>query len=331
VATAARLDAAVAARFLHDSAARFARAVAGARNAEAMSSLIEGLRPFVPYLTPADAEKTARAIQRALAGDLRTSALWRLPQGLAMLLPRLEPGLAAQLRAEAIALLTQTLDRNSDPVVVANAAEGVAVLAPFLPPPEAARLLESSASAVTRAMDNTKEALVLYTISTALVAVIVRMEAQQAVRPATEAAVIFLDVLARTKDTESARCMLTALAEVAGYLPCGDAAFVTAVLNNGRAGTSFPLYTDQWSRAVEAQVFRFGPRELAGLLKQPLCAGEPRRQILDRLEKHFGRKFVDRWDFVRFAREQNLDLDLAGPPQRLTARQFRERPRRTDE
>src|SRR5262249_17817247 len=50
---------------------------------------------------------------------------------------------------------------------------------------------------------------------------------------------------------------------------------------------------------------------LVDLLKLPLCVGEARRVVLDALGRRYQRRFADQWDFVRFATEQKLDLDLS--------------------
>jgi hypothetical protein len=55
---------------------------------------------------------------------------------------------------------------------------------------------------------------------------------------------------------------------------------------------------------------------LVDLLKQPFCVGEVRRLVLGQLARHYQRPFADQWDFVRFAQEQKLGLDLLTPPQR---------------
>ena len=55
--------------------------------------------------------------------------------------------------------------------------------------------------------------------------------------------------------------------------------------------------------------------ELVELLKQPTCFGPARRGILDQLQNRFRRHFIDQWEFVRFAQEQNLGLDFTTPPQ----------------
>ena len=43
---------------------------------------------------------------------------------------------------------------------------------------------------------------------------------------------------------------------------------------------------------------------------------EARRAVLGQLSRRYGRDFTDHWEFVRFAREQKLDLDFTTPPKR---------------
>jgi hypothetical protein len=56
---------------------------------------------------------------------------------------------------------------------------------------------------------------------------------------------------------------------------------------------------------------------LVELLKHPLCVGEARRAVLDALGTRYHRTFADQWDFIHFASEQYLDLDLTSPSKRL--------------
>ena len=58
------------------------------------------------------------------------------------------------------------------------------------------------------------------------------------------------------------------------------------------------------------------PQLLVDLLKHPCCVGASRRAVLDQLERHYGKHFADHWDFVRYATEERLDLDLTAPPVR---------------
>jgi hypothetical protein len=58
------------------------------------------------------------------------------------------------------------------------------------------------------------------------------------------------------------------------------------------------------------------PQQLVDLLKIPPCTGDFRRAVLDHLGYRYRRSFGDAWEFVRCARDQNLDLDFTSPPQR---------------
>jgi hypothetical protein len=55
---------------------------------------------------------------------------------------------------------------------------------------------------------------------------------------------------------------------------------------------------------------------LLDLLKHPLCVGAVRRSVLDQLSRHYSRPFTDQWDFVEYANQQKLDLDLTSPLRR---------------
>src|SRR5262249_44624811 len=55
---------------------------------------------------------------------------------------------------------------------------------------------------------------------------------------------------------------------------------------------------------------RLSTQQLVDLLKQPTCFGAARRLLLDHLGRRYERRFADQWEFVRFATERDLDLDL---------------------
>jgi hypothetical protein len=61
---------------------------------------------------------------------------------------------------------------------------------------------------------------------------------------------------------------------------------------------------------------RLSPQDQVELLKISTCVREVRGVILDRLGNRYGRRFKTHWDFVRFAQERGLDLDLTTPPKR---------------
>jgi hypothetical protein len=58
------------------------------------------------------------------------------------------------------------------------------------------------------------------------------------------------------------------------------------------------------------------PQVLVEALKHPLCVGAEQRTVLDVMGLRYGRTFADQWDFVTFATERKLGLDLRSPPQR---------------
>ena len=68
--------------------------------------------------------------------------------------------------------------------------------------------------------------------------------------------------------------------------------------------------------ASEALPCRLSSQDLVELLKMPTCFGEARKVVLKHLGNRYGRVFANHWEFVRFAKEQHLDLDLTSPPKR---------------
>jgi hypothetical protein len=70
--------------------------------------------------------------------------------------------------------------------------------------------------------------------------------------------------------------------------------------------------------ATEPVPCRLLPQDIVDLLKMPTCWGKPRQFLVEQLGNRFGRTFANHWDFVRFAREQHLDIDFTSPPKRPT-------------
>src|SRR5262249_13024993 len=68
--------------------------------------------------------------------------------------------------------------------------------------------------------------------------------------------------------------------------------------------------------AAEPPSCRLSTQQLVELLKMPTCIEPTRRILLDQLGNRYRRTFADVWQFVRFAREQDLGLDFTTPPQR---------------
>ena len=69
--------------------------------------------------------------------------------------------------------------------------------------------------------------------------------------------------------------------------------------------------------ALEPLPCRLGTQELVELLKHPFCVGRIREVVLQQLSNRYHRPFATVWEFVAFAREQQLDLDFTTSPQRV--------------
>ena len=59
---------------------------------------------------------------------------------------------------------------------------------------------------------------------------------------------------------------------------------------------------------------RLSTQDLVELLKMPTVFGPARVVILDQLGNRYHRKFTNHWQFVRYAKEHNLNLDFTTPP-----------------
>lgn len=66
----------------------------------------------------------------------------------------------------------------------------------------------------------------------------------------------------------------------------------------------------------------FTTPQLVELLKFPTLNGKSRRLVLDHLENRYKQKFNTHWDFVRYAKEQQLGLDFDSPPTRPSPKEL---------
>ena len=95
----------------------------------------------------------------------------------------------------------------------------------------------------------------------------------------------------------------------------GSRDWVSAEIANGPlAGLPF-LPT-----ASEPLPCRLDTPDLVEMLKFPTCVGAVRRVILDQLGNRYHRRFATHWNFVRYAQEQDLNLDFTTPPKRPDAK-----------
>jgi hypothetical protein len=141
---------------------------------------------------------------------------------------------------------------------------------------------------------------------------------------AAKAADALLAAMAKTNDRSVLFNALSGLRTVLGHLSADDrsrrARALTGVVGTV-AGPAHPYTLPALLQpAAEPVPPPLPAQTLVNLLKQPLCVGPALRAVLDQLQRHYGRPFADQWEFVRFAQERRLGLDLTSPPRRMIPR-----------
>jgi hypothetical protein len=177
-------------------------------------------------------------------------------------------------------------------------AEGLAALAARMAPKDAAELL-------TQAMTKTPVSQARRALAEGLAAVAYRMDPKDAAPALRQAADILIRALNETTDALAYQALAQGLAAMAAYMEPQDAARVAA----------WSYFAWDLPTSYAQLLGRLETAGLVELLKQPLTVGKTRRLVLDELGNRYQRRFADQWVFVRFAKEQNLGFELAGPPQ----------------
>ena len=118
------------------------------------------------------------------------------------------------------------------------------------------------------------------------------------------------------------RALAKGLSAVAARLEPGEAAQASSSFVQAMTYAKGPNTVASLAQALSALLSpepppcRLSTQQLVELLKTPPCIGEARRVVLDQLGNRYKRRFADAWQFVRFAKEQHLDLDFTTAPQR---------------
>jgi hypothetical protein len=232
-------------------------------------------------------------------------ALNKLAPGLAALAGRLEAREAGVVATAIVGTMSKTTHANA----LSALAPGLAALAGSLEAREASMLCGKAATAIVETMSKTTEGYALNSLAQGLAALAVRFEASEANVLCATGAATFIQSMSKSAGgdlsallcrEESDRTRRRFLA-VAGTVGCG------AFPANGFLAVAL------LPPAMEAAPPPLPVQMLVDLLKHPSCVGASRRSLLDQLSRHYGRPFADQWDFVEYARQQKLDLDLTSP------------------
>jgi hypothetical protein len=313
---------------------------------------LQDLSASAAHMEPKDAAQAFTTLVQVMKDTKEPNALCELASGLSVLAARMEPKAAATVTAQAANTLVKVMNDTKDPdrYALPALAQVLSALAARMEAKAAATVRAQAATTLLQVM--MKDTKYLFGLAQALAALGARLEAKDAARAATT----FLQVMKNTEDIKNASALTGTLSALTARMEAKAAATVTrqaatilhldpdsyllmwnlsALLSDVApaeirpaaagsavalaAGTVHPLTALVLLIApAEPPPCRLSTQRLVDLLKLPTCFGA-RRVILDHLGNRYHRTFKDQWEFVRFAREQNLDLDFTTPPHRPEA------------
>jgi hypothetical protein len=203
------------------------------------------------------------------------------------------------------------MSKATNPSALASLSRGLSAVSGRLDAAGAGK----AADALAAAMSKTNDPWALSSLSAGLTAVSGRLDAGEAARHAGKAADALVAAMSKTNNPNALAPLSTSLIKVLTREDTAQSALIATVgAMAGPGPLAFPALLQPALRPLPPPL---PAQDLVNLLKNPFCVGDARRLVLDQLQRHHGRPFADQWDFVRFARERKLDLDLTSPPRRL--------------
>jgi hypothetical protein len=287
-------------------------------------------------------KEAAAILKRAMTQTTDSFTLSLLAHGLAEVAARLEPKEASALCKEPVTMLTQGMSSSMSPVRLQSLVSSLSFLASRLGPEDARDTATTLIQAMTRITDLSMLRQFGYTL-TALAARTEPREAAtmviQAMSRTTdpnflqqfgptlnataarmepyEAAIIFNQAMNRTTEFIALQQLEQGLAAALRRQPLNHRQqviqSVRALFASGMMSPLGVCASAVVQPALEPPPPPLRPQLLVDLLKQPFCVGQRRWLVLEQLTRHYQRPFADQWDFVRFAQEQKLALDLTNP------------------
>jgi serine/threonine protein kinase len=323
-AVAGYLEPADAARLCATACTACADTVAKATDPGVPALLVPALAAMAAHLEPTESSRLCATLGASLAAALpkTTDCVHQsyLAGALAAVGTRQDPNVAAKLCGEASVTLVTGLSKTLDDANRCALAGGLVAVARWLEPraaSEVSAILSESLISIPDARPRVPEPTTVHIfLAEALAAVAGRMKPE-------DGTATLIEALRRTESPQAHEKLVQGLRTI---LLTNNAAEVTrkalatsTFVASMCGGAEEPLQALAFiGKATEALPSRLSPQQLVNLLKHPLCIGPARRVILDQLGMHYDQDFADQWDFVHFAEERNLELDLTSPPRRPT-------------
>jgi hypothetical protein len=276
--------------------------------------LAKGLGAVVVRLEPRAGAATLLQAMRQMQNAYGLKLLSReLPAAVA----RLEAREVDPVCDQAAARLTEAMNGMTNPVGLAQLTEGLTIVVAPMARRAAARACARAAATFTQALRKSTDQNEVETLARTVPLLSAWLE------PA-EAGALLLLAMSRTMAQEFQRTLPTDLASilrrdddrpfpyrraaVAGTFGGLAGALSIGLHPQGGLLTAPALLQPAFESPAPVPT-----QTLVDLLKHPFCIGEGRRVVLVELSKQLGPRFADQWEFVNFAEEQKLGLDLLGP------------------
>ncbi len=297
--------------------------------------------------------RTAKTVAGALDHDMDAYSRLLVASALSAVAVRMDPTEASRICGQAAKILAEALERSTDASERSWLASALSEVAGRMDPTEASRICGQAAKILAEALERSTDASERSWLASALSEVAGRMDPADAsricsgvIRSSMQKLVTrapaggpwgdpsLSPLLLRYVDRASAKALACEVSmglvskrnlnesrwsEVLDDSSTAEinrrAGFTAIALGQAISG-QFP-----WAGEAAAQPFpcRLTTQELVELLKMPTCFGPARRVVLDHLGNRHGRRFDNHLAFVRFAREQGLELDFTTPPRRPDA------------
>jgi len=305
-----------------------------------LDTLAQALAAAAGRMEPAQAAQMCGQAARLLAARLEqetdADACNTLAKALAAVAGRMEPAQAAQMCGRAARLLAARLEQETDADARDTLAQALAAAAGRMEPDQAAqvcgsvmrRILIRERSTEPRDRDN------CYAIAGIVAMLLPRVDRGTAHLCAHELSMlVFAEADVNNANPlegnrgmmgggDSTNRFLNTILEDASPEQIARRLPIMAIgIVQGSAGLAVPSAITPLPFAAEPFPCRLTTQDLVELLKMPTCFGPARRVVLDHLGNRYGQRFVNHWEFVRFAREKNLELDFTTPPKRPDPRE----------
>jgi hypothetical protein len=304
--------------------------------------LFSGFGVVATQLDRARASQASKVLSKALERETDSYTLIRLAKALASTAGRIDPTQAAQVCGQAARLLAAKFEQETYANQRESLAQALSSLAARMEPARAAQICEQAVRTLAKALENEENPS-----PARLIGCMVYNNNSPSERPERALAILWLagylesteadqlcgevirTLLTRLKAPDDSMVLLLSQLDpaTAGALAREFALQVCSkndiapdglgvILNDYGRTPPDPHFIGTRSVSGESLPCRLPTQDLVELLKMPTCFGRARRVVLDHLGNRYGRRFMNHWEFVRYAREQGLELDFTTPPRR---------------